>query len=571
MTTNSSEPTLRQRVGGRWAVSWVTFVVLGLLGAISVSLNDFASPVDRLAANAAATAALGLVFLVAHLTVLRNRGMHPVPVWAVALVGMLAGVARAVALVTVLTALEGALPRPWPVFVIGGALTGAFGTVGVALLMDMLCRQRDQRAALRTRMVALREQHLERSGLADAMTDAVYAEVAAALDDARRHLDVPVGEADAAERLAVAENLRESVDRTLRPLSHRLYAAGQQDPEPATGARLRFSSLASLPVMPFPTAIVITLFIVGLSEYPLAGVAIGAVSFLMLLAVSRGGRRWPGLHARQFAFAALALLVAGSISMFVVRYLADATLGATVILVPALLMVAFMGMVSAVGAVFGETSERIRALEAQVVAREVDAHVANRELARASRDVAQHVHGTLQSHLLATAFAIERAADSDDDAAFQHALVEAREALSEDAVRRVEARDLAAELDDVAALWRGFVDVAVEIDPALPPVPSATVADIARIAGEAVANARKHGLARCAEVVVTPAAEGVRVTVTDDGQGPGGGVPGMGSAWLDFIVPGGWRLRPGAGGRGAVLEVVLPVAVAGAAPKGVVA
>lgn len=566
MSSVSTQPTLRDRVGGRWAISWVTFVVLGGIGVLGVSLNAFPSAADWLLASAFATAALGLVFLLAHLTVLRNRAMRPAPVWVVVAVGAVAGGVRGVVIVVAVQDLGGALARPWPVFVLAGAFAGGLGTVGIALVMDMLFRLRDKRTALRARLVALREQDLERSGLADAMTDAVYGEVAAVLDDARRHLEVPVGEADLEDRLAVAQNLRESVDRTLRPLSHRLYAAGEQHPGPAAEQRLRPSSLLSLPVFPVPVAIVLMLFTVGASDYPLAGLFIGVVAFLVLFAVSRAARLWPALRDGQLVVGAVSLFVAGSLSMLLVRYVADAPRGWVVIMVPALVMVVFMLMVSAVGAVLGETADSIERLEQQVVAREVDAHVANREIARASRDVAQHVHGTLQSQLLATAFAIERAADSGDDAAFQHALAEARAALEQGAVRHVAPRDLQAELDGIAGLWRGFVDVSVEIDAALPALPSATVGDIARIAGEAVANARKHGLARHADVLVAPVAGAVRVTITDDGAGPQGGVPGMGSAWLDFIVPGGWSLRPGPGGHGARLDVVLPVVVAVEAP-----
>lgn len=557
----ATDPTLRDRLGGRWAVSWVTFVVLGAIGVLGVSLNAFPSVADWLLASAFATAALGLVFLLAHLTVLRNRSITPVPVWLVVAVGVVAGVVRGVVIVGAVQDVGGSLARPWPVFVLAGAFAGALGTVGIALVMDMLFRLRDQRAALRTRLVALRDEDLERSGLADAMTDAVYGEVAAVLDDARQHLDVPVGETDLEDRLAVAQNLRESVDRTLRPLSHRLYAQGEQQQAVAAESRLRPASLLSLPVFPVPVAIVVLLFTVGASEYPLAGVFIGAVAFLVLFAVSRAARLWPALRATQLVVGAAALFVAGVLSMLLVRYVADAPRGWVVIVVPALVMVAFMLMVSAVGAVFGEAAGTIQRLERQVVAREVDAHVANREIARASRDVAQHVHGTLQSQLLATAFAIERAADTDDDAAFRRALAEARAALEQGAVRRVAPRDLQSELDELAGLWRGFIEVSVEIDPALPALPSSTVGDIARVAGEAVANARKHGLARHALVRVAAASGAVRVTVTDDGAGPQGGVPGMGSAWLDFIVPGGWRLRPAPDG-GAQLEVALPVVAA---------
>ena len=86
------------------------------------------------------------------------------------------------------------------------------------------------------------------------------------------------------------------------------------------------------------------------------------------------------------------------------------------------------------------------------------------------------------------------------------------------------------------------------------------VEDVARVVGEAVANARKHGAARSAQVTVTGAHGAVDVVVLDDGSGPDEGLPGMGSAWLDFVAPGAWALEPGPDGTGTRLHVRLAAA-----------
>ena len=87
-----------------------------------------------------------------------------------------------------------------------------------------------------------------------------------------------------------------------------------------------------------------------------------------------------------------------------------------------------LAMVSAVTALLqGEDAAAERLLQ-QVNEREIDALVANRELARVTRALAEDVHGTMQSRLLATAFAIDEAAATNDDEAFRAALASARRA-----------------------------------------------------------------------------------------------------------------------------------------------
>lgn len=252
-----------------------------------------------------------------------------------------------------------------------------------------------------------------------------------------------------------------------------------------------------------------------------------------------------------------ALGLAASAATLVIRGVVGTNHPATVVLWVAFALPLIMVMVGTFGAVVrGEEFANARLAE-EVSAREINALVANRELARASRQLAEYVHGTVQAHLLTTAFTLERAAETGEVEALDDAMRAARAALTAESATRAPARDLVAELDTVASLWRGFVTVTTRLDHAVPALAPATVADIGRIAGEAVANARKHGGARNAEIAVDAVPEGVRVSVTDDGTGPLGGVPGMGSAWLDFIAPGRWVLEPGQGGHGAMLQVTL--------------
>lgn len=552
----------RQSVGGSWAVSWQAWVFLAVASAIMVAANGPGSFTAWLAIAAATATAIGVVFVIAHLTVLRHRALRPVPVATVAAVGVVAGIARGTVAVVVANALDEELIRPWPVVVFVSGFIVGLATLGLALVLDHVSRTRELHAALRARLADLREQDADRGELATAMTHVATAEVLAAVDEARRGLDVPVGEMTAADRAAMASSVRAVVDDTLRPLSHRLHASADSPPDEGMSRGIHWTGVRTLPVFPVTTGLV-----VGVVAIPLSQVALGPLAFAVAtwaaLALAVGIGRW--LSWPQHRVAPLALLfvvLAPGASGLVASALTDNASDVVAFVAGAAISFTTTLVVSAIGSVLrGEDDANARLLEA-VTAREVDALVADREIARASRDLAQHLHGTLQSRLLAVAFALDEAASRDDEVAFRRALTEARLAL-EQAGRPPEPDaedDLPTALATVASLWRGFVEVDVRVAPDLPDPAPSMVAHITRIAEEAVGNAHKHGNARRVQIDVRSAASAVEMRVSDDGPGPVAGVPGMGSAWLDFVAPGAWALRPGDDGSGTVLEVRLVTA-----------
>jgi len=85
--------------------------------------------------------------------------------------------------------------------------------------------------------------------------------------------------------------------------------------------------------------------------------------------------------------------------------------------------------------------------------------------------------------------------------------------------------------------------------------------DVGRVVEEGLSNAIRHGGAKQIEVRVTGGqpgsafgADGVVVVIEDNGNGPGGGEPGLGSSLLDSVSQT-WELE--ATGSGARLSVVM--------------
>jgi signal transduction histidine kinase len=432
----------------------------------------------------------------------------------------------------------------------------------VALMLDNIARHRRRRAALEARLIALREREGERVSLSEALTDAAYAEMIDALALARDQIEVPTGVETSEERLEMADRLRRTVDGTLRPLSHRLYAAGRVQPKARESWHAIRSAFRVQQVFPVATAAIITIIMIPIAANPIGGIALGAVALALLAGVRVATSRVDGLKRYEFVMAMVVLGGGSALAALLVTGIVGGDFTVTAMAAGGIFPVSVMVVTSATIMAKRGEDERTASLEQEVTAREVDGLVADRELARASRDLAQYVHGTLQSHLLATAFSIERAVAADDDAAFAQAVEDARAALHSTPQVRPDAgsEGLDAEVREAAALWDGFMGIDVRIDASLDDVPRGVVVDVGRVVAEALGNSWKHGRARSVEVDIAPASgDHLLVRVSDDGRPPAGGPPGMGSAWLDFVAPGGWSLAAAPQG-GSVLEVMLPTA-----------
>ena len=83
---------------------------------------------------------------------------------------------------------------------------------------------------------------------------------------------------------------------------------------------------------------------------------------------------------------------------------------------------------------------------------------------------------------------------------------------------------------------------------------------VGRVVEEAISNAIRHGHAPRIQVRVTRDADDqLLVSVTDNGTGPQGGSPGLGSAYLAMVSEGTWSMERSEVGT----HVVVPIGTDG--------
>ena len=443
--------------------------------------------------------------------------------------------------------------------------------------LEWLATIRHQRSLLVEELVELDARRLRQQALTDAMSNALLTNVLTATDDLRRRVGTPEPYTSAADRLDVADALRTTAIGSLRDLSHELHRANTTPPlRPRGFLRTFFVALQTNPLWPVETAAVSALIAsfgsavaiarisaTDSSVGPMAALAITVIWVLTqfvlvwgsVRAIAAAGTRW-----RIPAVVQLVLAVCATAAISNVR--TELTFGAFSDTGGA--EFASLGLVVAIFVVIGTTSalatqlseaELIEALRTTVGEKEAAVIARNHELVRASRTLARYVHGTLQSRLLSSALAIEQAERDGDADAFDAALEQAREALSLPDVFASPIQDLESALEATVALWQGFVHITIEYRGAIPTPDPETVLDLCRIVEEGVTNAVRHGGASFVDIELHATdSEDIEVTITDDGSGPTGGAPGLGSTLFDIASA--WSLTRGATG-GAVLTVRL--------------
>jgi anti-sigma regulatory factor (Ser/Thr protein kinase) len=562
---------LRYRIGGRWAISWLAFALLAV-ASILMSLQRLAAQSEAfgsglvLATGVADTAAIALAMLVADRTVLRRRAVTPVSLTV--LVGVAAGIGLARAATNILgsqwVGLDGGAADVTIIRSVVIALIVILGVAAVRAEADYYQRRRE---VLMGQLLEIRARDRALANLSAGMRASIQDEIDQATKGIREQLSATP--ATAREREDFARGLANAVDRDLRPLSQRLNAATATPlPPPTAGVgRTFWRELRVQPVLSAGVGLALAyLFlspVVGLVEGLIRSMAT-ALYLLIGTSLTRwAARRNARVNRWQLPVATLVSGILIFANAAAVYQFTDAWTGAPLILaiiVGTPLTITLAGLIAWVQS---HWSGAIGDLTMDVDEAQLDALAANREFVRVSRELAQYVHGTLQSHLLATAFAVENAERSHDPELVTAAIEGARaafarpgEALADDG------HDLTAALAEQASVWEGFVELATDIDPSLRDLPPRQAAHIARVVEEAVSNSRKHGGARMVSVRVQrieqDGRECARVTVIDDGAGPVDGPHGMGSSLLEEIAPGAWSLGHGADG-GAVLTATVPL------------
>jgi signal transduction histidine kinase len=502
--------TLRQLIGGRWAVSWVLYLInlpLNFLGMGSHIVDARSADVlSWVMVWAIAYVAFGAVLLAAHLTVLRNRRTTPVAVGVVVVVGAIAGGVRGltVGIGADVAGISGGDLSLIAVRVITGTVLGMVLVPLGALFLALINEYNRQRSALMAELTALEATRMRSDGASDLLRNTMIEQL--------------------------ADTISTDSD-SLRSASHQVW------PTDAPRDRVRWGKVVASSLLhnPFPGAAVAAVWSVSAlltltaAIGPLRATLQVAVSALALWGIFRFARRLmpTGRLTGLLWFVAVMLvtiIVTGPVASLIFDPRPEGS-GTALIVANAFWLPLFTILISiCIGAV--RSSELVlQNLQTMVREDEIAARAAAQETIRLKREVAESLH-SLQSRVYAA-----RAQGSD-------------QAILADLVSDPDASRSPEEiLQSVIEPWASIMEIHVQLPPS--PVSIGEARSVKRVMQEGLANAYRHGRASRCFVDISRDATYLVVSVTDNGVGiTPGSCPGLGSAILDSVCPGQWTLHP---------------------------
>lgn len=527
---------------GHWRVSPIALLIYGLssvVGAFIVlgSQRGEVATVSLVAVAATAVAILVVLLGSAGASVAR-RGRPPGD-WFLA-IAVVAGAARAGVLVVLAEAWLGEAVEGVPALVVSSSLS-AVVWLGLA---GLLVAGHDRYRAHYRSLVAGQggivwqddywDQHPDVTRLKSSIRGAV--ECADASPDP-----------DQLARASAA--IREEIEETLRPLSHRLWF-GTSDEEP----HVRWSQVVvdavrgcTVPVLPMTLmwlagSIVGGIALLGATTGVLAAAISSALLLTCLLGVAPMVHRRPSITRSLVALTLLAAIPVLGTDAILRTVGVPSSLAASPSLA-ALLVLALAGLLVLVASVSLAWADRRTVLE--VASRQRGTReVSGLDSAR----VSEYLHNTLQSELTGLAMQLEAAARQGDRAEGMRTLVRVQALLN---------RSIAEELSmaeeppgvrarRVAAAWTGICEVDMRIDPDIEAGRSLREATSA--AEELIANAVRHSGATRVLVTIDHDPAGVAVTCRTNTPGARATGEGLGTHLLDRVAAAGVDVVPVDGG-----------------------
>ena len=168
----------------------------------------------------------------------------------------------------------------------------------------------------------------------------------------------------------------------------------------------------------------------------------------------------------------------------------------------------------------------------------------NLELARITKDWAQHIHGNIQSRLHAFALVLEQAQLRDDTEAVERAIEEISRTIKD--LDREQSQTAILPLEDevvaTCGLWDGIVDISIEVQEDLRTLKQPIVSEISQCLIEAMTNSVRHGHADRMSISIIEKNNTITVEIKDNGIGFTKIVNGLGSNTFETSTRNNWDL-----------------------------
>jgi len=570
-------------VGGKWAISWhaapylLTFLLLIIPIAEGAIFTWWAFWRWTLVSFMSLIPVLIILFL-ADITVFKNREKKPVPGYYVFILGFILGFVRGGTvgiLAYYFNALEMELFNAPGTILLRALNAGLLGMVAVSLVSllgsSIEIYRADRNALIAERLLAETQKNESAAvikSLRSSMTRRVDENLLEVIKNSQDYLDEKGRSLEENWEL-MAVRLRKAALETIRPFSHHMHRRGEEKTYKVQPLEL-LRYVAHTPRIEIPWVLMLyaisdfkvlysnSIWYLATGNFVSRLVFIGVGLFIIRKLKYQG-------KLRGFSSYLISLLIFGTILTSLFRISDDffklrgvssfAYYADTVWL---LLLVVLIGFASSF--LYGQSAES-EFLEKQISKEKLEMLILKREEERLSRELAKYLHGTIQSRLMASAMALERAGRKGDKKALERELEEAYKSLRVPSAEYFSAPEetFKEEITKVVSKWNDLMKVKVTISSTIPKIPGQKAQEIGNVINEGLSNSFRHGNASKVDVSVTNKSDQISVIVKDDGDGLNGGKPGLGTDWFSAIAGNAWSLASNKDGPGTTLELRISV------------
>jgi signal transduction histidine kinase len=570
-------------IGGKWALSWkVSAIALPLLILI-VPLTEGAffswwAFWRWTLVSIVTLIPLAIIYLIADVTVFKDRARNPVPGYYLFILSFILGAVRGLS--------AALLANQFNILVIENSSltftiilrafnTGLIAMVGIPIISlisaSIEIYQTDRNALIAERML-FESQKSESSAviksLRSSMTRKVDDNLLKVIQESQEYLDEKGRSLEANWEL-LAVKLRKSALDTIRPFSHSLHRRGVEKNYAVTTKELMRYVAHSIRIeIPW----IITIYIVSDFKYIFLNSTItnGCLNILLRIVViylgltvitelkKRGNiKGLPSYFTALFIFGMLLAWITYILSNFLslkhdgfVYHFIDALW--------LILCILLIGLISAF--MYGQRAESAF-LERQISKEQLETMILKREEERLSRELAKYLHGTIQSRLMASAMALEKAGRKGDKKALERELAEAYKSLRVPSAAYFSAPEATfkEEIHKVISKWADLMKVKLKIAPSIPEIPAHKSQEIGNVINEGLSNSFRHGSATQVLISITGTSEHIFIEVTDNGTGLAAGKPGLGTEWFKAIAGNAWILKSAKDSQGTILELSVKI------------
>lgn len=364
---------------------------------------------------------------------------------------------------------------------------------------------------------------------------------------------------------AVADEIKQVIEKKIRPLSHRLWLDRSNHVLRFKLSRLIIDSLLAKQVPLYAITIFFlaaNLIGIGITEGIVVSVVVTVpcvLSIFLILFIEDKLRDNHVVIGNWLHPVVLILLsiVPATVTMEMVELINQDRPNAYIFWQLALMNPLLVILITIINQIFLDRAKILELLDKTVTNDLLEEHL--HTLARMNQDseIATYLHGSLQAELTAIALQLQQAAAAGDKSGVRKMVKMAQIIINRDISADFISHENSPidKLHEFAQAWQGIAEIKIKLEDT-EHYAIDFLSDVSQLIEEAISSAVRFGMAT--QVEVRGAREGnyFHLTITDNGHNAGGPSQGLGSRILDELAPELWKRK--FMDHGTILDIHLP-------------